>query len=80
MLLNVPQVLEGRRLQFTPANLRAAGARSGNEDGSARPCARERNNKVLGLTLLFKVKSTKGFFSFLAADVVSQCETEISRF
>lgn len=57
------QSVEGTCLQFTPANPRAAGAHLGNEDGKARPCECEQNNKVLGPTLLFKVKRTKGLFS-----------------
>lgn len=80
--LQTPQVTSfkcvgGTCLQLTPANLRAAGAHLGNEDGNARPCECEQNNKVLGLILLFKVRRTKGFFP---ADVAIQFETEISRF
>lgn len=61
MPLNAPSD-GGTCLHFTPANLRAAGAHLGNKDGNARLCEREQNNKVLGLTLLFKVKRNKGVF------------------
>lgn len=69
------------RLQFSLANLRAAGAHLGNEDGNARLCACEQNNKVLGLALLFKVKRTKEFFpasSRLKYQGFNGCQTEFN--